>query len=454
MVNRYKRVLTVLAILLILGTGCTSAPAATSIRTSALNPGLTDTLPSTATGTSTSTPTFTQVNFPTLTETGTPSRTLAYEPKPSKVITTISVGGFTSCALTLGGGVRCWGDGTDGEVGDGKSGDIPNNGHYVTMPVDVIGLSSGVSVITVGGQHACALTSRGGVMCWGDNTWGELGDGTKDNSATPVDVSGLTGGVIAVVAGEANTCALTSVGGVECWGDNTYGQLGDATTDNNSSTPVEVSGLMSGISAISVGGETTCALTSGGGVKCWEANDSGQLGDGTITNTLPDGPYGKNIPVDVIGLASGISSIAVGGDHTCALASSGEVKCWGDNEVGQLGDGTKNSSTTPVDVRGLTSGVSTISAGEGSTCVLTLGGGVKCWGANDYGELGDGTNADRLTPVNVKGLTGVVSAIATNGDHTCAVILGGGIKCWGSNHGGSLGDGSLTQRNIPVNVDW
>jgi alpha-tubulin suppressor-like RCC1 family protein len=253
------------------------------------------------------------------------------------------------------------------------------------------------------------VLSSGGVKCWGLNGYGQLGNGELNTKApfgetTPVDVKGLTSGVSAIAAGQGHTCALTSSGGVKCWGYNEHGQLGDglATTAPPFAkpAPVDVSGLTSGVSAITIGNGQTCALTSspqgasGGGAKCWGTNGYGELGDGTITN--------RAAPVDVSGLTSGVSAIAAGYEHTCALMSGGGVKCWGGGRWGNSTSPYNTYSKIPIDVSGLTSGVSAITAGHGYTCVLTSDGGVKCWGLNGFGQLGDGTTTDQPSPVDVK----------------------------------------------------
>jgi alpha-tubulin suppressor-like RCC1 family protein len=351
-------------------------------------------------------------------------------------VTTIATSYSHTCALTSGGGVKCWGANSHGQLGDGTTTDR-------LRPVDVSGPTGGVTAIAAGGAHTCALTSAGGVKCWGANFDGQLGDGTTTDRPTPVNVSGLTNGVTAIAAGGAHTCALTNAGGVKCWGYNYFGQLGDGTTTDRP-TPVSVSWLTSGVTAIATEASHTCALTSAGGVKCWGYNYYGQLGDGTTTS--------RSTPGDVSGLTGGVTAIAAGGDHTCALISTGRVKCWGSNGVGQLGDGTTTDRLTPVDVSGLTSGVTAIAAGESHTCALTNAGGVKCWGYNGSGQLGDGTPTNRLTPIGVSGLTSGVTAIAAGGWHTCALTSGGGVKCWGDNYSGQLGDGTTSSRLTPADV--
>jgi alpha-tubulin suppressor-like RCC1 family protein len=216
--------------------------------------------------------------------------------------------------------------------------------------VDVTGLSSGVIAIYSGGAHTCALASSDAVKCWGWNDNGQLGNGSTTDASTPVDVAGLDKGVTAVAMGGRHTCVLTSAGGVKCWGYDREGQLGNGKT-TNSLVPVDVLGLASGVTAIASGmidssyGGHTCALTSQGGVKCWGLNDHGQLGDGSTTNS--------SAPVDVVGLASGVSAITVSGDHTCALTTGGVVLCWGNNVNGQLGDGKVQFSDVPLVVPGL-----------------------------------------------------------------------------------------------------
>jgi alpha-tubulin suppressor-like RCC1 family protein len=365
---------------------------------------------------------------------------LQWTPASATAVSSISAGGTSSCALTSVGGVKCWGVNEEGQLGDGSGNDS-------TTPVNVSGLTSGVAAISAGFDHTCALTTAGAMKCWGYNGHGQLGDGTTTNAYAPVVVSGLTSGVTAISSGDFHTCAVVS-GGAKCWGYNSSGELGDGT-NTTSFVPVDVSGLTSGVAAISAGDGVTCAVTTAGGAKCWGYDGAGELGDGTNTTSF--------VPVDVSGLTSGVAAISAGDGVTCAVTTAGGAKCWGYNGYGQLGDGTNTTSNAPVDVFSLTSGVAAISAGGDNTCAVTTAGGAKCWGYNGYGELGDGTNDTTNAPVDVFGLTSGVASISAGAGHTCAMTSVGSAKCWGSNEEsyysvGSVGDGTIVNRNTPGSV--
>lgn len=358
----------------------------------------------------------------------------------------IEAGGLHTCMVTAAGGVKCWGYNDFGQVGDGTSG----TSRYV--PLDVSGLTSGVSAVVTGRFHSCALTTAGAVKCWGANAEGQLGDGTNNASATPVDVdlgSGVT--AIAIAAGENHTCVVLDGGGVKCWGDNTAGQLGDnVAPPSDSNTPVTVSGLTNA-SAVTAGQYHTCALTTDGSVKCWGYNVEGQLGDNQASST-----WRSLVPVQVSGLTSGVSRISAGLNHTCALVSGG-VKCWGKNNTGQLGDNSTTDRLVPVDAQGLTSGVSSVEAGYQHTCAVTTGGAAMCWGDNTQGQIGNTTfmlNPIPI-PVNVSGLGSGVNAVSGGGEHSCALLSSGLVKCWGGNVYGQLGDGNAPAgSDVPVYQLW
>ena len=301
-----------------------------------------------------------------------------------------------------------------------------------TIIVD--GVTLDATQLSAGTLHTCAITTTGGVKCWGFNDQGQLGDGSTDSKFRPTDVYGLSGSVVAISAGNRHTCAITATGGVVCWGQNNYGQLGDGTTTRRT-TPVAVSGLSGSVASVSAGSGNTCVVTSAGAAMCWGYNYYGQLGNGTTTN--------QSTPTLVSGLSSGVSSISAKSDgHTCAVTQAGGVKCWGWQGDGRLGNGNVAgvSVSSPVQVSGLESGVKSVSVGNAHTCAVTTAGAAMCWGYNYTGQLGDNSKTSRATPVVVSGLGASVSSISASVNYTCAVH-DGAAKCWGGGGSYQLGTG-------------
>ncbi len=376
--------------------------------------------------------------------------------------TAIAAGGGHTCALTVGGGVKCWGSEVSEAFPDFSLPPVS------VVPVDVTGLTSGAHAIAAGEFDVCAVTASGGVKCW---YYGHAPQDVPGLTTGAVAVAAESG------QNSRHACALTTAGGVKCWGYNGSGELGNGTTGGPDcggvcyTTAVNVSGLTRGVAAVTAGFSNSCALTTSGGVKCWGQNFSGQLGNGTTTNS--------STPVDVTGLASGVAAVSAGVGYTCAVTTGGGAKCWGDNSGGQLGNGTTTGSTTPTDVcaTGATppcsesngntlTGVTGVSAGYQHACAVTTSGGVKCWGVNDAGQLGTGTRTGPQTcsvvfrefvpcstvPEDVSGLTSDVAAVAVGVEHACALTVAGGVTCWGRNFLGQLGDGTTTDRLTPVDV--
>lgn len=338
----------------------------------------------------------------------------------------ISAGSLHSCAITDTGGLKCWGSNAYGQLGDGT---VTNR----LSPVDVVGMTSGIVAVSAGDGHTCAITSTGAAKCWGYNAQGQLGNYTTSQSNTPSQVFSLGSGVAQISAGYAHTCAVTSSGAVKCWGFGIYGQLGNGSTAN-SNVPVDVSTLGSNVATIAAGFYHVCARTTDGAVKCWGYNDYGQLGNNSRTNS--------STPVSPVGL-SGVTELAVGSDHSCVVAS-GLVKCWGRNVYGQLGDNSTTNRLTPIEVQSLGSEVVQLTAGSHFSCANLTSGIAKCWGDNQYGQLGDGTSTNRWLPVTVQGVGDSIEAIDGGNLHTCAKTSGGAVKCWGRNAEGQLGNNSTS----------
>ena len=343
----------------------------------------------------------------------------------------ISSGVLNGCALKPDGSMACWGDNQYGQLGDGTL-------TTSATPVSVPGLT-GLLALSAGGGHTCALKADRTVMCWGENAKGGLGDNSIVNKSNPTPVAGLTGAV-ALSGGTLHTCALKADATVVCWGGNDTGQLGDGTVIDRL-VPTPVPGLTN-VVAISAGKQHTCALRINGTVFCWGVNIEGQLGNGNIN------PVSPPAPVQVTGL-SGAVAIDAGTDHSCALKGDGSAVCWGQNTFGQLGDGTVVTKASPVPVltslvpvRAQLSGAISINAGNRHSCAVKADGRAACWGENFDGQLGDNTVVKKLFATNVPDLSGAAS-ISAGGAHTCALKTDGSAACWGRNLDGQVGDGSL-----------
>jgi alpha-tubulin suppressor-like RCC1 family protein len=369
------------------------------------------------------------------------------KPVPVGVWTDLTAGGDHTCGLTGDGAAHCWGLDTLGQLGDGPR-------IRSSTPVAVAGGLTFAS-LTAGYGHSCGLTSSGVAYCWGYNYSGELGDGSTTNRPTPVPVVGLT--FASLTAGSGHTCGLTSGGAAYCWGDNHYGELGDGSTDSSAfylrPAPVAVVGGLMFVS-LTAGSWHTCGVTTNGAAYCWGLNAAGDLGDGSTDSSAL---YVRPAPVAVAGGLT-FASLTAGLQHTCGVAANGAAYCWGDNYYGGLGDGSRDSAAsyrrlTPVAVvGGLT--FASLAAGRWYTCGLTSGGTAYCWGSDESGQLGDGSSGFMNLGVRPSAVAGglTFARLTASGSHVCGVTSGGAAFCWGDNSDGELGDGSTTTRLTPVGV--
>ncbi|MEZ4251192.1 MAG: MopE-related protein [Polyangiales bacterium] len=440
----------------------------------------------------------------------------------------VAAGGAHTCAIREGGSVVCFGANASGQLGDG--GDIGSS-----SPVAVASITDAVQ-LALGTEHSCALLAGGSVRCWGRNDRAQLGDGTLDDHATPVAVSGLTDAVF-VVASHQHTCARRATGDVVCWGTHDHGELGDGSDSVSVPFPVPVTGLTNVQTLRAGSGGRQCVVRTGGEVRCWGDaplgdgsasasatpvvvsgaagatslggyapatcarvgtelrcwgrdllagaapsntpiatvsstaapahgpsarhhcwvtagglrclgnNDAGELGDGTTTDA-PAGVAAAFTLPSITSLAVATSPAFLRG-RTCAVYDGGRVACWGSNLGSVFGDGTTSDSSTPVDATGLT-GVTELATADLHTCSRS-GGQVHCWGLNFYGEVGDGTTTQRSAPVATS-ITNAVS-VATHSSVSCAALATGGLRCWGRGAGGRLGTGTYTDLTSPGVVD-
>jgi alpha-tubulin suppressor-like RCC1 family protein len=417
---------------------------------------------------------------------------------PDSGVTQVSAGGFHTCALFAYGDIQCWGKNAEGQLGNGNWNDSYQATDVVIDFQDGLVDLVGATQISAGRYHTCAVVAEGGIKCWGDNSRGQLGV-DSDSSYQAIDVvvevevdgdptyPPLTG-ANQIATGEYHTCAVVAEGGIKCWGDNKYGQLGSSPgeqpngVDPNwgfSYAPFDVlysRAPLTGVVQVSAGFGHTCAIVAAGKVMCWGLNTDGQRGEGAFSESSvaatqivtsvedPDNPgtFVENIegniflagPVFVVddanpsGQITGATNLSAGEYHTCVVMSGG-AKCWGYNDTRQLGNGTDTSSANAVEAIAAGAGVSAVAAGDEFSCAL-LTTEIKCWGTNRSGQLGTGGVFSQATPVTIAGVAGA-TALAAGEDFSCAVVSGG-VKCWGNNWAGQLGNGTDADSATPVDV--
>ncbi|MGE0550750.1 MAG: Ig-like domain-containing protein [Kofleriaceae bacterium] len=361
----------------------------------------------------------------------------------------VAAGYRFSCAQMSDGTVRCWGNNTKGECGDGTTASPRTTPRQVVGLTDVISLAAGGSDLDEN-AHACAVKSNGTVWCWGAGNYGQLGNGASPAFvSSPVQVSGITT-AISVTAGWGHSCAALSNGQVRCWGANGFGQLGNSTF-TTTNTPVTVSSVTGALN-VSAGNVHTCALISDGTVRCWGEGGNGRLGNGASSTS--------NVPVTVsLGASDRARQLDVGPAHACVTTQAGQARCWGANTTYQLGDSTMMDRSTPVAVylsgSSNVSSVASVSAGgsgttNGTTCIVRAMGVVRCFGHGALGAIGNGGTANEPYPdaVNI----GSPKSVSVGSSHTCGLVADGRPECWGTNTTGQLGNASTTTSLVPVNV--
>ena len=443
---------------------------------------------------------------------------------PGRTIVGISAGSSHTCAILDNGTVSCWGRGSSGQLGDGQS------TYRQTTPTPISSLGAGKSVaiserdldndgklnifdlhpnihspgfqesslftdttLTGGGTHGCALIENRKVMCWGDNTYGQLGYGGSATTSTPIQTQSFGSGKYPteIDAGGAHTCAILNTGEVSCWGWNYLGAIGDGTTIDRA-TPRLTSSLGNGKSAVAIssGGFHTCAILDTGEVSCWGMGQYGRLGNGgtsdqytpTLTSSFGNGRVAIAIssgslltcavlddlsarcwgqghgttPSTVSGLGTNTDVVAIsaGRKHACALLATGNVSCWGEGNLGQLGNGNYAYSSSAVPTTGFGPGryATAISAGNDHTCALLDNGSISCWGEGGYGQLGDGLRMTNANPtlVNYTLIDGPAIAIASGSYFTCALLETREVTCWGQGTAGQLGGTFQTNLYQPL----
>lgn len=368
----------------------------------------------------------------------------------------LATGSQHTCALRANGQMSCWGLGTRGQLGTGAMASTRS-------PVPVMSMPAGATRITLGGNQTCVVATGQG-LCWGDNAGAQLGDGTRTNRSTPTPLSlPRAATVIRFAQGSGHGCAIVEVFAgrrLRCWGTNRDGQVGQGSVMDQL-VPVDVDDASFGASrpvTLAAGARHSCAVLDDGRAYCWGDGSDGQLGGGGTADVQRPSPVEVALGT-ALDLSNGVDpvsaedvSIVAGAAFTCALDVAGQVHCWGDNSRGQVGDASVVSRRTlAVPVTGLDDAIA-LAAGDAHVCALRRDGRVSCWGANGFGQLGDGTTGERNTPVDVLDAPADIAEIACGASHLCMRTTAGAVHCLGRNSVGQLGDGTIADRASPTAV--
>lgn len=347
----------------------------------------------------------------------------------------LSAGTSHTCAINLSDNLKCWGRNHYGQLGDGTTVD--------KLTSTVIESAVTYSDVSAGDAHTCAITTAGVLKCWGRNSSGQLGNSTTTDEILPIVIDAGTSYSQISVSGNV-TCGITTANILKCWGYNGFGAVGDGTiVDKDFPVTIDVTTY----SKIAVGAMHTCGITTAGVLKCWGLNDSGQVGDGTTAN--------KVLPI-VIDATETYSKIAVSSFtlyHSCGITTAGVLKCWGNNNYGQIGDGTTGvARSSPVIISAGTA-FSDINVGYVHSCaVKSTTTELFCWGYNFFSQLGDYTTTNRSSPVQAD--TGYLyTKVVASNNFTCGLTVDGYLRCWGQNDYGQLGDGSIVDRYVPIGIN-
>lgn len=340
-----------------------------------------------------------------------------------------------SCVIRCDGSVWCWGINIEGQLGDGTT-------TTQRIPVRVGGLPRPATALGLGYDASCVVLDDGSVWCWGRGGEGGIGAPGMLRSLTPLRVQGLSGAAVSVTAGGTHFCAALASGALACWGENFRGQLGvSGNTPRGAATPV--TDLAGEVAEVVTGQYHTCVRRRDGTVSCWGQNAFGTLADGAWTDRAE--PRDVPLPANAVALSTQTN-------HVCAALDDGSVWCWGYNSDGQLGNGGRTTSPRPVATVALPVQTTQLATASNHTCALGDDGTLRCWGGNEVGQLGDGSNTRRLRPAAAVTLDGPVTQTSTGLGFTCAALRNGRVFCWGDNTHGTLGDGTAQSRGTPVAV--